>query len=122
MASPWPDSLIARLGGLPAGGAPAVALIVFGSVARGQAGPDSDLDVLAVRPASVAFDDDEWTDALIDWSERARTVCGRPVEILEAGEDEVPALLAMPAPSVWHDIATEGVVLSGRPLADLAQV
>lgn len=83
------------------------ALVLFGSVARGDAGPDSDLDVLAVRPTTVAWDDDAYADALIDWQERAWDLTGRPVGLIEAEEAEVPDLLAR-AGSVWQDIASEG--------------
>lgn len=96
------------------------ALIVFGSTARDEARPDSDVDVLAVRPRGVSGDDDVWTDGLIDWCHSAGMVLRRPVEMMEAGEDEIPDLLARPGDSVWHDIVEQGVVVIGRPLGDLA--
>jgi hypothetical protein len=95
------------------------ALVLFGSTARGEARADSDVDVLAVRPFGVAFDDDGWTDAVIAWCEVAQRVTGRCVQVLDASEEEVPELLGRPGPTVWRDIATEGVVLAGAPLPEL---
>jgi predicted nucleotidyltransferase len=100
---------------------PPVSLIVFGSTARGCARADSDVDVLAVRPAGVEFDDDAWTDTLDEWRCAAQTITGRPVEIIEAGQDEVPTLLDRPGPTVWRVIAQEGVVVFGRPLHEVAE-
>ena len=109
--------VLARLGELAVSITPApVSLIVFGSFARGRAGAASDLDVLAVRPTSVASDDDGWTDSLGAWSDRARRTVGNPVNLVEIGSDEVPQLLAHPAPSLWAQIASEGLVLLGTPL------
>jgi hypothetical protein len=71
------------------------------------------------RPTGVPWDSDPWTEALQTWRCEARVVAGRPVEILEADESEVPGLLAQPSPSVWWAAAAEGVLLSGRPLTDL---
>jgi hypothetical protein len=96
------------------------ALILFGSTARGEAGRDSDVDVLAVRPACVPFDDDPWTDAVVVWCCQVKEMTGRYVQMLDAGEDEVPALLSRPSPSVWWSIAREGVVLAGSSLPGLA--
>jgi predicted nucleotidyltransferase len=96
------------------------ALLLFGSVARGEARRGSDLDVLAVRPSSVGYDDDSWAEALISWCERAREIAGYPVQMMEAKEAEVPELLRRPGPSVWQAIASEGVVLTGSPLGELA--
>lgn len=100
----------------------ALGVIMFGSVARGDAGPESDVDVLVVRPASIPFADDCWTDAVIDWSVRAQQICGRPVEVLEASSDEMPSLLGRPGSSVSRDIVREGVVVSGTPLSGLIDV
>jgi len=97
-----------------------VSLIVFGSLARGEAGVDSDVDVLAVRPPAVTGDDlDAWTDSLGRWADRATRALGNPVNLVEASTEEVPDLLEQKAPSVWSDIAAEGLVLVGSSLTDL---
>ena len=43
---------------------------LFGSLARGEAGPDSDIDVLVLRPATVAEDDETWQQQLIGLEHR----------------------------------------------------
>ena len=91
-------------------------LIVFGSFARGHAGPASDVDVLVVRPAGLPGDDDGWTDSLGAWSDRARRIVGNPVNLVEVSAEELPELLSRPAPSLWSEIATDGLVLLGAPI------
>jgi len=51
---------------------PPASLMVFGSLARGRATPDSGLDVVVVRRARVAADDDHWTDSVGAWQDAAR--------------------------------------------------
>jgi predicted nucleotidyltransferase len=110
-------NVLVRLTELAASITPApTSLIVFGSFARGQAGAASDLDVLAVRPTGTASDDDRWTDSLGVWTDRARQTVGNPVNLLEVDDDELCELLRRPAPSLWSEIASEGLVLIGAPL------
>ncbi len=111
------QTVLDRLADLAASISPAPAsLMVFGSFARGQAGAASDVDVLVVRPTCVPCDDDGWTDSLGAWSDRARRVVGNPVNLIEVSADELPTLLGRPAPSLWSEIATDGVVLLGAPI------
>ena len=96
-------------------------LVVFGSFARGEAGVHSDVDVLAVRPGRLSGSaHDAWTDSLGRWVDLATRVLGNPVNLVEASVDEIPGLLSQEAPSLWADIAAEGIVLVGTTLADLA--
>jgi len=94
-------------------------LLVFGSFARGQARAASDLDVLAVQSHQLRWEDDTWTESLWGWVRLARRLVGNPVELVEVSLEEVPELLARSG-SVWQAIATEGMVLAGRPLPELA--
>ncbi|MDA8061434.1 MAG: MarR family transcriptional regulator [Actinomycetota bacterium] len=111
------QTVLDRLTDLAASIRPAPAsLIVFGSFARGHAGPASDLDVLAVRPAGVSGNDDGWTDSLGAWSDRARRTVGNPINLIEVSANELPELLGRPAPSLWSDIVTDGVLLRGAPI------
>ena len=114
---------LARLAAMAADISPAPAsLVVFGSFARGEAHLGSDLDVLVVRPPGLPGDDDSWTDSLGSWADRASRVVGNPVNLVEASSEELPALLRREGPSVWRNAATEGVVLIGSPLTDMASV
>jgi predicted nucleotidyltransferase len=98
-----------------------VSLVVFGSFARGEAGPESDVDVLAIRPAGLPGDREDWADSLGLWADRATKAVGNPVNLIEAAVEEVPALLAREGRSVWKDAASEGIVLAGSPLTELAK-
>ena len=97
-----------------------VSLVVFGSFVRGDADVRSDVDVLVVRPKLTADALNVWTDSLGRWADLASRTLGNPVNLVEASADELPDLLAQEAPSLWSDIAAEGVVLVGSSLADLA--
>jgi hypothetical protein len=114
---------IDRLTELAAGIMPAPAsLVVFGSFARGEAGPESDIDALAVRPAGLPNDSDEWTDSLGRWTSSGTRALGNPINLIEVAAEEVPILLGRRGPSVWHDAAREGIVIAGSPLTNLAKV
>ncbi len=100
---------------------PPASLVVFGSFARGEATAKSDLDVLAVRAAGVAADDEAWADALAGWEVAARRVTGNPVELLVVGVEELPVLLRDDRRGgLWRSIEVEGITLAGAPLEELA--
>lgn len=92
-------------------------LVLFGSFVRGQAAQGSDLDVVAVRPRHTGPDDVVWHDALGHWSDLAARIAGNPVNVLIAGEEEIPRLIRRKG--AWRDAALEGAVLTGLPLAEL---
>lgn len=94
-------------------------VIVFGSLARGEADAQSDIDVVMVRPASVLPEDEQWWSSLQQWSDAVRRVSGNRVEVLEIGRDEIPARLAGRQP-LWRDVRRRGVVVFGRDLEELA--
>jgi predicted nucleotidyltransferase len=96
-----------------------VSLAIFGSFARGEARPDSDIDVLVVRPDSAAEDDTTWTDAVGRWADQARTIAGNAVNLIQADEGEVPRLLKRRG-SLWQAVADDAVVLVGDELTLLA--
>jgi predicted nucleotidyltransferase len=83
------DTALAEIGRMVGGFAhPPVSVIVFGSFARREAGLDSDIDVLVVRPADVGEDDDEWAAALEGWRSEVRRLTGTSVEVIEVSADE----------------------------------
>lgn len=98
---------------------PPVSAIVFGSFARREAGADSDIDVVVVRPAGV--DEDEWSAALEAWRRDIQRLTGNPVEVLEVGADEAAAKLRSRSP-VWADIRRDGRVVHGLGLDELRAV
>lgn len=93
-------------------------MIVFGSLARGEAGAGSDLDVVVVRPASVGEDDEAWALGLEEWRRQAQRLTGNRVEVVELGEGDVGRLLRGRR-QLWVDIKRDGVVVFGRQLAEL---
>jgi len=95
-------------------------VIIFGSFARGEADGESDIDVVFVRPGDLDESDDAWADSVEQWRSRIRRVSGNPVEVLEAGSEEIGARLQSRSP-VWRDIRREGIVVHGRALNELAE-
>ena len=84
---------------------------LFGSSARGQERPDSDLDVFVLRPASAATDDPRWRDQLEHLAQDVTSWTGNDVRVLEFGLHEIRELTE-PEP-VLDDVLHEGIPLSG---------
>lgn len=95
---------------------PPVSVTVFGSFARREAGVDSDIDVVVVRPAGV--DEDEWSASLEAWRRDTQRLTGNVVEVLEVGADEAAVKLRSRSP-VWADIRRDGRVVHGLGLDEL---
>ena len=111
-----PSAAAVMVRAMAAGGDALVGVIVYGSWARGEAGPASDIDLLVVLDAARPL-----TRILYrDWDADPVTWDGRPVDphfvhLPEGG----------PASGVWGEAAIDGVILfeSGLRLsAVLAQV
>jgi predicted nucleotidyltransferase len=95
-----------------------ISVIIFGSFARGEAGRDSDLDVVVIRPANIDEEDDRWRASVDQWLEQARRLTGNTVELLEATDDEVRRLLRGRKP-LWLDVQRDGLVVYGLEIDDL---
>jgi predicted nucleotidyltransferase len=67
-----------------------IAAVLFGSAARGEAGRESDLDILVVRPSDCLPDDPTWREQLMSLETSAAAWTGNDVRLLEYGEAEVP--------------------------------
>ena len=94
-------------------------VIVFGSFARGEAGPDSDLDAVFVRPDRVGEDDEGWAASVEGWRTTVRTLTGNPVEVLEVAQAAAGHRLASRQP-LWRDVRRDGRVVHGLTLDELA--
>ncbi len=90
-------------------------LVLFGSLARGEADADSDIDVLVVRRADVDEDDERWNRTLGDWLVEARRASGNPVNHIELSAADVPPRMRSRKP-LWRDIQRDAVLLLGDPL------
>lgn len=86
--------------------APGSTVILFGSYARGDAGPDSDVDFLVVEPQVPA-----WRTEMVRLRDVLRPL-RIPVDVLVVGRDRFHEWSQRPG-SVYHDAATEGQVLRG---------
>jgi len=73
---------------------PPVAVVVYGSAARGDGDVASDIDLLVVRPAGVGDDDPAWHDAVTDLASRVGRWTGNPCEVLDRSANELAAMAA----------------------------
>lgn len=65
---------------------PAEAVILFGSAARGERRPASDIDLFVVRPDSV--DEDVWLEQVAELAERVSTWTGNDARVVEMTPEE----------------------------------
>lgn len=95
---------------------PAVAVWLFGSVARGEAGADSDIDILLV-PSPGARDSDEgrarWEQQTDRLAAKVRAWSGNACELLEMDPFELQAAAARDDRLV-RDLRDQAVVLAGE--------
>jgi predicted nucleotidyltransferase len=112
------DQVLAELGELAKSMVvPPVSIIVFGSFARGEAEPESDVDVVVVRGSHVDSSS-EWSEGIDEWRRRARRLSGNEVEVMEIDELDVSSRLRSRRP-VWQDIRRDGVVVFGKTLEEM---
>jgi hypothetical protein len=78
----------------------------------------SDVDVIVVRPSSIDEDNSTWAESIARWETHVRRISGNAVNRIEVGEDEAAKLMKSRR-SLWQAIRREGIVLQGRPLADV---
>lgn len=92
---------------------------LFGSVARGEAEPGSDLDLLLIRDGAVEEDSLEWREQLASLERDASDWTGNDTRIVEFGEDELGA-----AEPLLEETRVDGIELFGsrrglrRPTAE----
>jgi hypothetical protein len=89
---------------------------VFGSVARGEAEAEGDLDLFLLRPKGVGEDDPVWHGQVSSLEQSATAWTGNDARTLEYGESELPRLRR--DDPVVAEIASDGIVLAGN-LRDL---
>jgi predicted nucleotidyltransferase len=93
-----------------------LSVVVFGSLARGEADERSDVDVLLVRPQGA--DDESWSASVEEWRQSARRLTGNRVEVLDADVSDVARRLRSHNP-LWKDIVRDGVVVFGEDVERL---
>lgn len=87
-----------------------VLVLLFGSVARGEATLESDLDLLVVRPADCDPDGPVWQEQISTFQAHASAWTGNDARVLEFGEQE---LTDGEPQQVLTDAARDGVELYG---------
>lgn len=90
---------------------------VFGSVARGDGGPESDVDLFLVRPAKVSEDDDEWRDQVSDLTYNVLGWTGNEASVVEIGRRQLPTLLS--SVDLAAELRADAITLSGTPIKKL---
>lgn len=90
-----------------------MSIVVFGSFARGAAGPESDIDV-----AIVAADPElpVWLEEVSGWVEEMAEYSGSPVAEIVVSLHE---LAERSDEALWQAISAEGIVVAGRSIAEL---
>jgi predicted nucleotidyltransferase len=85
---------------------------LFGSAARGDMTPRSDIDLLLVRPARTSADDESWRTSVEELTRDVSRWTGNDVRVLEYGRDEVTRAVSGGEP-VLDRIREEGIPLHG---------
>ncbi|WBQ06583.1 nucleotidyltransferase domain-containing protein [Kribbella sp. CA-293567] len=93
---------------------PAAAVWLFGSTSRGQGGPDSDIDILVVRPDEVSDSDPRWLTQLETLAEHATRWTGNPCEIVEYSSTELQRLVRRRERLVT-ELRRDAVPVAGTP-------
>jgi predicted nucleotidyltransferase len=91
---------------------------LFGSAARGEAGPDSDLDILVVRPDDVAADDQMWAAQLGDLERRVANWTGNQLAWFETDRAGLAKATSEDEP-LLDALRTDAVHLTGVPIGQL---
>jgi len=79
---------------------PPVAAAVFGSASRGDGGPDSDIDLLIVRPPDIDESDADWAAAVDDLSRSILQWSGNHASIIQATPAQIADMVQRAEPIV----------------------
>jgi predicted nucleotidyltransferase len=91
---------------------------LFGSAARGDGGPDSDLDIFLVRAAGVPAEDPVWRRYVGDLPDTVRFLTGNELGLAEFAEEDLHSLVAE-NPPVLGELRRDAIDLVGTPLRTL---
>lgn len=97
-----------------------VSVIAFGSFVRGDSEPDSDIDVIVVRPTGIEADNERWTQTVDRWRTDVSRLAGSTVEIVDVDAASVGPKLSGEA-QLWLDVRRDGQVVFGQRLDELAE-
>jgi predicted nucleotidyltransferase len=87
------------------------AVVLFGSIARGEGDDASDIDILVVRSRATPEDDPVWRRQLVDLAENSTAMTGNDTRLVEYSAAE--AVQLRNKASIVATAATEGIALGG---------
>jgi predicted nucleotidyltransferase len=100
-----------------------VSLVIFGSFARGTADASSDIDVLAVRPATA--EPDSWSASLTRFAESAESLTGNRLQILDYGVSDIRRRYSARSEDAggrfWQSVSGDAITLVGVGLRELVR-
>jgi predicted nucleotidyltransferase len=99
---------------------PPAGAVIYGSLARGEANPGSDLDILVVRPDTTEPDDATWQGQITALGDQVQRWSGRRASIVEMSRGEVTEGFASMKPFLV-EAARDGWVVAGQALRVLAE-
>ena len=113
LASPMP-ALIKQIQRIVAGFQRApLAVVIFGSVAKGSSQAGSDLDLLVLRPNHVSPEDSAWETQTLELVVQLERSTGYPVQLVEYSESDFQALVNRGARLVT-ELSDTGMVVTGE--------
>lgn len=92
---------------------PPVYAALFGSAARGEMHPASDVDLFVVRPVGVDEEDRQWLEQLGQLESRVAVWTGNDARVLEYSDESVRTLWS--DEPVLESVRTDAVTLFGSP-------
>lgn len=90
-----------------------LAVVIFGSVAKGSSQAGSDLDLLVLRPNHVSPEDSAWESQTLELVVQLERSTGYPVQLVEYSESEFQALVNRGARLVT-ELSNTGVAVTGE--------
>lgn len=100
---------------------PCLHAALYGSLARGEAGPQSDIDVLVVRPEELsAADEEAWDAQLAETEAMVHALTGNDLAWLDTTVPDLRRAEAADEPIFrsWRD---DAILLTGQPLPQLLE-
>lgn len=91
---------------------------IFGSFARGEGRPDSDIDIFVICPEGIGLEDPSWREQVDLLAEQVRLWSGNHAGIVEVSQLDVERLRRERVPIV-DDLYSDAIVLYGPSAATL---
>jgi predicted nucleotidyltransferase len=93
---------------------------VYGSTARGDGDTDSDIDLLIVRPAQIALDEQRWQAQVDGLREQIEAWTGNRTSIADVSEPELAKLRRQKRPIIG-ELGADAITVFGSALTALLE-